>query len=402
MRPPPHEFEGDSRSAASSRRGLFVGPTYAPDRYELRKLRAQGSEGELWLGVADIDDQYFPVAIKIVSGPQTRALSTAELDSLRHLDRLQLINHANIVKIQEAFAGPAPHAPRESEDDCRTLYSVMEFVPGDDLVAWASRNPERTVSESIQIALQLAGALEYLHCGDGIGGAPLLHRDVKPANVIVAPDGQVRLVDFGLASLTGNNATIVGTRGYLAPEVINGNSPNAAADRYGLGATMYFLLTGIAPNPFDSASTRARLLTVGGIEDRIGFADHVMTMLAKNPANRPTKMVEWAERLVSDFATHEVAKPATVPANLVRRAPRTAGKVCKPVQLTPLPNSGVNSLPASYSPTFAPSPVAISAPAILPSPANQALASSAFSPSHNSHSPRKLKLSRKGKGRSSS
>jgi len=279
---------------------LCVGPQDSPERYMLRELRSSGGEGELWLGEVQVADYRLPVAVKILRELPARPLTAAAQRTNQQLELLRSIDHPNIVKVREAFIGPVPHLPGTADPESQTLYSVMNYIEGDDLVKWTARNTDRTVLDSAWIIGRLAAALEYLHLGEGTAGTPVLHRDVKPANVIITPDKRVVLVDFGMATLAGSNAvTVVGTPAFMAPEVIRGNSASAASDRYGLGATSYFLLTGVAPDPFNLEATRARLLAVAGVDDRIGFANHVMNMLAVEPANRPTALIDWAEYLKS-------------------------------------------------------------------------------------------------------
>jgi len=285
---------------------LYVGPLDAPERYTLRELRSSGGEGELWLGTVRVSGHDLPVAIKILRELPARPLTTAAVKTSEQLELLRSIDHPNVVKVREAFVGPSPHAHGMADPNSRTLYSVMNYVDGEDLVKWVARNPNRSLADSINIVQCLAAALEYLHNGDGTDGTPVLHRDVKPANVIVTPNGKVRLVDFGMACLANNESvTVVGTPAYMAPELIAGNPASAASDRYGLGATAYFLITGVAPNAFDLANTRARLLAIPGVDDRIGFADALMTMLAADPGGRPTAMVDWATGLAAKAKTDQ-------------------------------------------------------------------------------------------------
>lgn len=155
----------------------------------------------------------------------------------REGEALALLNHPNIVRVFEAG-----HAGQVS-------YLALEFVEGEPLDQTVKRGP-LPAQEAIRITIALCGALGHAHSRD------VLHRDLKPANVILDGAGQPRLTDFGLAlqleaederlSRTGQT---LGTPAYMAPEQAAGEKQriDARTDVYGLGATLYALLTGLAP-----------------------------------------------------------------------------------------------------------------------------------------------------------
>ncbi|WP_166356181.1 protein kinase domain-containing protein [Phytoactinopolyspora limicola] len=288
----------DAGTSASDGEQDRVGPFGAPDRYKLTELRSRGGEGELWAGSVDVDGQELPVAVKILPA-ESDARNTQLSERLRgQAELLRSLDHPNLVKVREAFEGPAPHRPGESDPSTRALYFVMNLVPGENLVTWVERRPDRDPLEATRIISRLAAAIDYLHRGEATGGTAVLHRDVKPANVIVTPDGAVRLVDFGFARFAdADSATLVGTPAYLAPEIVAGAPPSKASDRFGLGAIAYYLFTGEPPNPLDTAGMRTRLLAVTGVDDNEGFASHVLSMLERDPSRRPTDVVEWAQAL---------------------------------------------------------------------------------------------------------
>lgn len=274
-----------------------IGPFDAPDRYRLTELRSRGGEGELWLGTVDVGGQDLPVAVKVIT-PEPESFDAVATRLRAQAELLRSLDHPNVVKVREAFEGPEIHPDGAADTSSRALYLVMNFVAGDDLVTWVERRPERDVLEVTRIVSRLAAALDYLHRGEATGGVAVLHRDVKPANAIVGPDGSVRLVDFGFARFVDvDSRTLVGTPDYVAPEVVAGDSPGEGADRFGLGAVTYYLFTGAAPDLADPAGMRAALLAVKGVEDREGFADHVLAMLAREPSRRPVDVVAWAHGL---------------------------------------------------------------------------------------------------------
>lgn len=193
-----------------------------------------------------------------------------------------------------------PHVTDHFEAD-GNVFLVMDFVPGNDLksILDEARRRGRELDEAqiVSWAEQLCDVLEYLHRQD----PPVIHRDVKPANIKLTPDGQVRLVDFGLAapmpSGGGVTATIVaggGSRAYQPLEQ-HGESSDAGprADIYALGATLYHLLSGHAPQ-----SAQVRFLAPGkmppltdvrpGVSQRVASA--VSAAMELHPDDRPASV----------------------------------------------------------------------------------------------------------------
>jgi hypothetical protein len=145
---------------------------------------------------------------------------------------LARLNHPNIVQVYGGREGDRP-------------YLVQELVEGPSLRQVVGERGPLPAEEAARIAEDLAGALDYAHTRG------VLHRDVKPANVLMTAEGTPKLVDFGLAKLPEFDptitppGTILGTPHYLAPEMLRGSDQaDARTDPYGLGATLYYLLMG--------------------------------------------------------------------------------------------------------------------------------------------------------------
>ena len=151
------------------------------------------------------------------------------------------LKHPNIVAAIDAGEEPA-----RGPDQPAIPYFVMELIPGVDLERAAAEAP-LPVGLACQFAHQIADALIEAHRLD------LIHRDLKPSNVIITPDRQAKLLDFGLARLPGEERLTrtgaqLGTVGYMAPEQArNAHTVDARADVFGLGATLFYALTGQAP-----------------------------------------------------------------------------------------------------------------------------------------------------------
>ena len=141
------------------------------------------------------------------------------------------LSHPNIVQIYDA-----------GEDDQRP-YIVMEYVDGESFAELLRRRGRLPPSEVVDLALQICAGLAHAHV---VG---LVHRDIKPHNLLLTPSGKVKITDFGIARAEGatqltQTGTVLGSAGYFAPEQAAGADVTAAADLYSLGAVLYELLSG--------------------------------------------------------------------------------------------------------------------------------------------------------------
>lgn len=205
-----------------------------------------------------------------------------------------------------------PHVTDHFESSGR-LYIVMDYIPGQSLqaVITDARSRGRTLDEAQVIgwAEDLCRALTYLHRQD----PPVIHRDVKPANIKLTPDGQIRLVDFGLAeparAADGRTATVVsggGSRAYQPLEQYGeGGAVDARSDVYALGATLYHLLAGRPPAPardrfLDPEQLRPLTQVRADLSARLAAA--VTMALALHPDERPPSTEALRQMLVSPAA----------------------------------------------------------------------------------------------------
>lgn len=250
-------------------------------RYRLDSVLGRGAMGVVYRGTQLALDR--AVAIKRLARAPS-ASDPAALRFRREATASGRLSHPGIVRVFDA--GVAEGAP----------YLVMELVEGDPLDEILARRGPLQVEEALSIAWQLADALASAH-EHGV-----LHRDVKPANVLLEHTGRVRVVDFGLAlsldapeeRLTQVGA-IVGTPEYLAPELARGAAPDPRADVYALGATLYELLTD--QPPFEGPTPMATVLAhlegkliapsrrLPGIPPAVDAL--VQSLLARRPSERP-------------------------------------------------------------------------------------------------------------------
>lgn len=175
-------------------------------------------------------------AIKILDGGAVS--DELEQRFRREFRALSKLNHPNIARVDDW--GWWEGRP----------YYVMELVEGRDLKAeveaWNADPPADRPERARAILIQVARALEYVH------SRGFVHRDVTPGNIMVLPDGRVKLMDFGVVKEAGSvdrtaHGEVLGTAAYIAPEQINGDRIDARTDLYSLGAVLYLLLTGRRP-----------------------------------------------------------------------------------------------------------------------------------------------------------
>jgi len=250
---------------------LFAG------RYRLVEPASKGASAEVWLAHDLPLDR--PVAAKISRGPTA-------LDSRSPHDRALLasIEHPGLVKVLETV--------RVDND---FTVEILEWVDGTDLRSLLDAGP-LPIEMVERLAHDLADALDALH---GVG---LVHRDVKPANIMIGSDGAAKLLDFGLVTTTGLGAAptrnMVGTAKYMSPEQVRGHEVDARSDTYSLCVVLYEALTGIAPftgeSEFETAMAR---LTHNPADPRelmpaapAHLIDLILQGLSVDPAHRWTHL----------------------------------------------------------------------------------------------------------------
>jgi serine/threonine protein kinase len=169
------------------------------------------------------------VAIKVL-----RTTSSEEAARLgQEAKAAATLNHPGIVTIHDFEAGFDGY------------FIAMEFVPGEPLENLIKTDPERIRSRLAPLLLRIADAMSYAH------SRHVVHRDLKPGNILVTPDHEVKILDFGIAARLdrgdGEKVSISGTPFYMAPEQIEGEPPTPSTDIYAFGATAFHLATGRPP-----------------------------------------------------------------------------------------------------------------------------------------------------------
>jgi serine/threonine-protein kinase len=276
-------------------------------RYRLERPLGHGGMATVYLG-RDTELER-PVAIKLLA----ENLAGDDEFRRRFVREARLaarLSDPNIVSVYDA-----------GEDDGRP-YIVMEHVDGETFAELLARRGRLDPDEARELAAQAAAGLAHAH------EAGLVHRDVKPQNLILRRDGTVKIADFGIARAAETTSitvagTVLGTAAYLAPEQAMGEEVTAAADVYSLGAVLYELLTGRPPFEFETLADLAdqqRRMEVTPVRDLApevppGLEDVVMRCLARNPAYRPASAAELASVLSGGEApTQPLQRPTAVQA----------------------------------------------------------------------------------------
>jgi predicted Ser/Thr protein kinase len=244
-------------------------------RFRIERLLGRGGMSSVWQ--AYDEELGRPVAIKLL---HTRRLESA--DSVDRFEReartLALLAHPGIVTVID-----------RGETDGRP-FIVCELVDGRDLHERISLEGPLPIREALAIAVQVASALAYAH------ERGVIHRDVKPHNVLLTADGHAKLTDFGIARVDDapaltNPGRVLGTGDYVAPEQAQGQALDGRADIYALGALLYHCLTGVPPyrgTSFVEIAEQHLRAPVPDVQERcLDASDGVAAIVARALAKRP-------------------------------------------------------------------------------------------------------------------
>ncbi len=244
-------------------------------RYEILEKVGTGGFGAVYRA-RDTANKNRMVAIKAIELDTLSASQAIEATDTfnRELHLLSSLDHARLPAIYEHFI------------DATHWYLVMDFIDGEPLDEYLKQieEPCLPLRDVLDIGLQLCDVLNYLHQLH----PPVIFRDVKPANIMRTPGGRIYLIDFGIARRfkpgQKRDTLPLGSPGFAAPEQYGKAQTTARTDIYGLGATLYFLLTG-----YDPATTPFHLPPILPLCPTLphSLAELLTSMLALDPASRP-------------------------------------------------------------------------------------------------------------------
>ncbi|GAA1609235.1 protein kinase [Catellatospora bangladeshensis] len=298
--------------------------TVLNSRYRIDERIASGGMGDVWKGTDEVLDR--TVAIKVML---PALLEEAGFVKRFHAEAKTMagINHPGVVRIYD-FG-----------NDAHLAYLIMELIEGDPLSRTLNKVGRLTPARTMLLVAQAAEALQAAH------DRGIVHRDVKPGNLLVRPNGTLVLTDFGIArsaaasQLTATGA-VMGTASYLAPEQASGEGASAASDVYSLGVVAYQCLTGHRPYEGDTPLEIAMKHVTGTPKPMPSDIPPVVRQIversmAKNPAHRWPSAAAFAgaARQAAGALTHGTGP--TLPVQPVSPSPVSATPV-SPVPSRPL------------------------------------------------------------------
>lgn len=282
-------------------------------RYELQSRIAIGGMGEVWQSIDLVIGR--TVAIKI--------LKDEYLGDPGFLERFRaearhaaLVNHEGIANVFDY-----------GEED-GSAFLVMELVPGEALSTILEREHTLPADKVLDIVAQTAAALHAAHA------AGLVHRDIKPGNLLITPEGRVKITDFGIARIADQvpltaTGQVMGTVQYLSPEQASGRSASPTTDIYSLGIVAYESLAG--RRPFTGESQVAIAMAQINeqpppLPDTVSepVRNLVISCLAKNPSERPASAAHLARASIALRRGDVAAAAASVPAVMAGITPTAA------------------------------------------------------------------------------
>lgn len=268
-------------------------------RYELLEQFNHGGMGDVWRGYDAVLDR--PVAVKLIRPQAVTSPHLAEEFEKRFRREARVtarIQHPGVPQVYDAVL----------DESYEQLFLVMELVDGVPLTAYVrpDQQPPLPLSWAVSVAAQVATVLSYAH------DVPVVHRDLKPGNILVARDGTVKVLDFGIAAILRTDVTKltatgspIGTHQYMAPEQVRGARVTPRTDLYALGCVLHELLCG---RPLFAGDSEWQLMmqhvNAAPVPLRQVRADVpeaveelVLHLLRKAPESRPADVQEVYERL---------------------------------------------------------------------------------------------------------
>ena len=268
------------------------------DRYEIIRLIGEGGMANVYLALDTILDRQ--VAVKVLRGDLAEDEKFVRRFQ-REANSASKIIHPNIVEIYDVG------------EDQGEYYIVMEYIDGRDLKSLIKKRKGLTISETIDIMLQLTSAVACAH------DSYIIHRDIKPQNILIMDDGKVKITDFGIAQamnsqeMTQTNS-VMGSVHYIAPEQANGSGTTVKSDIYSLGILMYELLIGKVPfkgeNAVEIALKQMKEPIPSVIEQKenipMSIENIIRRATAKNPKNRYDSVQEMHDDIKTALSRNRI------------------------------------------------------------------------------------------------
>ena len=318
-------------------------PRTLAGRYRLDEVIGRGGMSTVYRATDLALDRV--VAVKVALDPLVEQSPIYLERFTREAQAAASIDNRGVVTVYDAGA------------DGPTRFIVMEYVPGRSVAEMLRDERPLEPARAADIAAQAADALSAAHARG------IIHRDIKPGNIMVTPDGSVKVLDFGIARAVDSaaltqTATVLGTSAYMSPEQALGQPADARSDIYSLGCVLYEMLTGEPPFIADVAAAvmhqhvrvqpkpaRERNPAVPPALDAV-----VMEMLAKSPDDRPQTAAEVRDRLRDAIANPGGGDAATTLAMAAAAAPTAPTVPVEAAHAPPPAQSPVRQTPTPPRP----------------------------------------------------
>ncbi|MBQ9771327.1 MAG: serine/threonine protein kinase, partial [Lentisphaeria bacterium] len=282
------------------------------NRYKVLAELGQGGMGVVYRCL----DEVAGVEVALKALPPELSHNTIEMEDVK--DNFQLVHN-----LHHPCIASSNNLERNSSNG--NYYLIMECCEGEDLRRWIRQKRREggvTLENVLPIIRQIAGALDYAH------EMKVMHRDIKPGNIIINSYGKIKVLDFGLAAQIHTSMTRVsmayhgtsGTGPYMAPEQWRGRQQGAAADQYALAVMTYEMLAGFLPfESSDAAVLREAVLndTADDISGIPGFVQKALNRaMSKNPADRFASCLAFVEAMENKAVPAPKPKPVPEPEKL--------------------------------------------------------------------------------------
>lgn len=340
-------------------------------RFEITGVLGQGAMGIVYLAHdLEIERQ---VAIKTILAEEAGGLTREETQNrfLREAKLAGRLQHPNIVTIYEVGR------------DGEVFFIAMEYVDGWPLTKYLGTRGTLSLAERVEITRQAAQALQHAH------ERGVVHRDVKPGNILLTREGRVKMADFGIGKLLAAGATdltrtgqLVGSPAYMSPEQIRGQKLDGRSDFFSLGVVFFELLTGSRPFPGDSITTLVYQILHTEHRDPLELRSDLPAaarevfarLLAKQPTDRPAdgrEFIAEIRRIESKIRESEPTQRVVL-GPLVVAAAQVAAAGPPPVGTVPVPEETLPAEGAALSSPRPPSQTASQSAGLAAAMASQA------------------------------
>jgi eukaryotic-like serine/threonine-protein kinase len=261
-------------------------------RYEIIRELGRGAMGIVYLGKdPKINRQVAVKTLRFEDETDDEQIKSTKERFFREAESAGNLTHPNIIRIFDAG------------EDQDVAYIAMELLEGGDLKKYCEKSNLLPLETALEYVAKIADALDFAH-QQGV-----VHRDIKPGNIMLLKDNTLRITDFGIARIQATSKTatgaVLGTPAYMSPEQVNGKKVDGRADIFSLGVTLYELLTG--EKPFQADSIAALLFRIANVdapnprEHKSEIPDAIIPILNKALAKSPDERYQTGADMAQDL-----------------------------------------------------------------------------------------------------